>query len=148
MEIHAHDLHKAPSQGWKHYLFEFLMLFLAVFCGFLGKNFREHQVEKQRGEQYILSFYEDLKRDTATFSRIMTADEKKSAALSDLFNCYDTVRKNWRATTCLISIAKNSRSNLSVTFSNGTVQQLKNARGYRLLNTGDRDSIMAYDNAI
>jgi hypothetical protein len=30
METHAHDLHKAPAHGWKHYFFEFLMLFLAL----------------------------------------------------------------------------------------------------------------------
>ena len=23
MEVHAHDLHKAPGHGWKHYAFEF-----------------------------------------------------------------------------------------------------------------------------
>src|SRR5437773_12560964 len=64
METHAHHLHKAPGKKWTHYLFEFLMLFLAVFCGFLAENFREHQVEKERGRQYILSLYEDLKADT------------------------------------------------------------------------------------
>ena len=53
MEVHAHDLHKAHGHGWKHYLFEFLMLFLAVFCGFLAENFREHKVEEERGIQYI-----------------------------------------------------------------------------------------------
>lgn len=33
MEIHAHELHKLKGEGWKHYVYEFLMLFLAVFCG-------------------------------------------------------------------------------------------------------------------
>src|SRR5215470_2458972 len=56
METHAHHLHKAPGKKWTHYLFEFLMLFLAVFCGFLAENFREHLVEKKRSRQYITSF--------------------------------------------------------------------------------------------
>ena len=38
METHAHDLHKVPGHGWKHYFWEFLMLFLAVFCGFLAEK--------------------------------------------------------------------------------------------------------------
>ena len=38
METHAQELHKAPGRGWKHYFFEFFMLFLAVFCGFLAEN--------------------------------------------------------------------------------------------------------------
>lgn len=37
METHANHLHKTPGHGWKHYVFEFLMLFFAVFCGFLAE---------------------------------------------------------------------------------------------------------------
>src|SRR5262249_37129279 len=58
MEPHAHHLHKAPGHGWRHYVFEFLMLFLAVFCGFLAENWREHIVENNREKQYIRSFYQ------------------------------------------------------------------------------------------
>jgi hypothetical protein len=47
METHAHHLHKASGEKIWHYFFEFLMLFLAVFSGFLTENFREHQVEKK-----------------------------------------------------------------------------------------------------
>lgn len=66
METHAHELHKAPGHGWKHYFFEFFMLFLAVFCGFLAENFREHVVEKERGEELAKSFYQELKNDSVT----------------------------------------------------------------------------------
>ena len=124
------------------------MLFLAVFCGFLAENFREHQVEKRKGKEYIRSFCKDLKTDTAAFSRIIKFNEIKLAAFTDIFKCYDTVRKNWRSTSCLIPLVKNSRSNTTVTFSDGTLQQLKNAGGYRMLNTEDRDSIIEYDNSI
>lgn len=41
------------------------MLFLAVFCGFLAENQREHMIEHQREKKYIRSLYEDLKKDTA-----------------------------------------------------------------------------------
>ncbi|HLY72296.1 MAG TPA: hypothetical protein VKR53_21340, partial [Puia sp.] len=63
METHAQELHNAPGHGWKHYLFEFFMLFLAVFCGFLAENWREHIVDLEREQQYIKSFYEDLTAD-------------------------------------------------------------------------------------
>lgn len=29
METQANDLHNLPGKGWKHYFFEFFMLFLA-----------------------------------------------------------------------------------------------------------------------
>jgi hypothetical protein len=143
MEVQAHT--HTPRKNWTHYLWEFIMLFLAVFCGFLAENLREHQVEKQRGKQYIRSFYEDLKTDTVSFLRLIRANEIKTAAFVNLFRCYDTIRKNWRSTSCLIPIIKYSRFNTTVAFADGTLQQLKNAGGYRLLHDEDRDSIMSYD---
>ncbi|MFN2439395.1 MAG: hypothetical protein ABR503_09370 [Chitinophagaceae bacterium] len=35
MEVHHHG-HVHDEKKWKEYIFQFLMLFLAVFCGFLG----------------------------------------------------------------------------------------------------------------
>ena len=64
MEVHAHT-HTARKK-WTHYLWEFLMLFLAVFCGFLAENQREHMVEHQRAKQYAILLYEDIKADTGT----------------------------------------------------------------------------------
>src|SRR4029079_13289699 len=146
MEVHSHA--HTERKKFAHYLWEFLMLFLAVFCGFLAENFREHQVEKQRAKQYVHSFYQDLKTDTATFSRIIKLNERKLVAFEDLFRCYDTLRKNWRSTSCLVPIQKYSRFNTAVVFADGTVQQLRNAGGYRLLHDEDRDSIMDYDKSI
>src|SRR5882672_10823030 len=65
MEIHHPHMEK---KKWTHYLWEFLMLFLAVFCGFLAENFREHQVEKNKEREYILSMIEDLKTDTVNIN--------------------------------------------------------------------------------
>jgi hypothetical protein len=44
MEVHTHT-HTARKK-WTHYFWEFLMLFLAVFCGFGVENFCEHQIKK------------------------------------------------------------------------------------------------------
>lgn len=65
METHAHDLHKAPGHGWKHYVFEFLMLFFAVFCGFLAENYRETLVNKEKEHHYLQNMVVDLKADIA-----------------------------------------------------------------------------------
>ena len=62
MEVHAHA--HTPRKKWTHYLFEFLMLFLAVFCGFMAENQREHYVEAQRAKEYAKSLLNDLKEDT------------------------------------------------------------------------------------
>ena len=67
MEVHAHT--HTPRKKWTHYFWEFLMLFLAVFCGFLAENQREHYVEAHRAEDYAKSFYNDLKSDTADINK-------------------------------------------------------------------------------
>jgi hypothetical protein len=41
------------------------MLFLAVFCGFLAENQREHMVKRHLEKEYIVSMIEDLKNDSA-----------------------------------------------------------------------------------
>ena len=62
MEVHAHT--HTPRKKWTHYFWEFLMLFLAVFCGFLAENEREHIVEAHRAKEYAKSLLNDLKEDT------------------------------------------------------------------------------------
>src|SRR6188768_3713866 len=68
MEVHHHA--HTQRKKWTHYLWEFLMLFLAVFCGFLAENQREHYIEHQREKQYMQSLLEDLQTDTATINRV------------------------------------------------------------------------------
>ena len=56
------------------------MLFLAVFCGFLAENQREHFVEHNREKQYMRSLIEDLETDTLELHRAMIkADSPEKA---------------------------------------------------------------------
>src|SRR6185503_18682097 len=74
MEVHAHT-HTARKK-WTHYFWEFLMLFLAVFCGFMAENIREHKIEQHRAEEFAKSLMQDLQNDTAAITT-----EKKSALI-------------------------------------------------------------------
>jgi hypothetical protein len=44
---------------------EFLMLFLAVFLGFIAENIRENTVEHRRAKEMAVLLFDDLKKDTA-----------------------------------------------------------------------------------
>ncbi|MBK8141365.1 MAG: hypothetical protein IPK57_10300 [Chitinophagaceae bacterium] len=66
MEVHHHS-HTARKK-WTHYFWEFLMLFLAVFCGFLAEYQLEHKIEKDREKIYMQNMLDDLKADTAIYS--------------------------------------------------------------------------------
>jgi len=74
MEVHAHthtadpDSHRGRKK-WTHYFWEFLMLFLAVFCGFLAENQREHFVEAHRAKEYAKSLLGDMRLDTSELRR-------------------------------------------------------------------------------
>jgi hypothetical protein len=78
MEVHRHSSSQGRTKKiWTHYLWEFFMLFLAVFCGFLAEWKLERTLEHHREKQFIRSLSEDLARDTAHlryymhFNRVM-----------------------------------------------------------------------------
>jgi len=122
------------------------MLFLAVFCGFLAEYQLEHQIEKERAKQYIVSLYEDLKNDTTRINQLLEYDNKKIEALGNMYSCYDTVMKNLRSTSCMGGLVIHSRSNKGFVLNDRTLRQLANAGGYRLLHKEDADSIIGYEN--
>jgi hypothetical protein len=86
METHAHHLHKSPGHGWKHYVFEFLMLFLAVFAGFLAENKREHIVEKHRAHQFLQSMLLDVQDNMKHLDSLMQQDHVIIANHDSLVN--------------------------------------------------------------
>ena len=71
MEVHhhAHDP-AAPhhKKNWKNYFWEFLMLFLAVFCGFLAEYQLEQTIERHREKEYATLLIKDLEKDTIQIS--------------------------------------------------------------------------------
>ena len=143
MEVHTHT--HTERKKFTHYLWEFLMLFLAVFAGFLAENWREHIVEHKRGMQYIESFVEDLKIDTARFSGTIKFYEKMYSRLNPLYLCYDSILHNQNATGCLNNILLATNGFADLIYTDRTLQQLKNAGGLRLLEEEDADKIIKYD---
>ena len=146
MEVHAHT-HTARKK-WTHYFWEFLMLFLAVFCGFLAEYQLEHKIERERGKQYIRSFYEDLTTDTSTFSRLITTYEIKMAAMKGRQECFDSLNRNIKSESCFWTLVFHSTNFPDLIYTDRTLQQLKNAGGLRLLKPVDADSILNYDNLL
>src|SRR5215203_2813191 len=73
MEVHAHA--HTPRKKWTHYLWEFLMLFLAVTLGFFVENQREHIVEHQRAKQFAKALIEDLEKDTVEILDVIREDK-------------------------------------------------------------------------
>ena len=122
------------------------MLFLAVFCGFLAENIREHNVEKKKGGQYILSFSEDLKKDTIQCDLSIAELTETMSVLQNLIPCFNTLKENIHKTDCLKEIIIYSRGFKDFIYTDRTMQQLKNAGGLRLIEDKEiADSIIDYD---
>ena len=83
MEVHHHS-HSHGKKNWKSYIWEFLMLFLAVFCGFLAEYQLEQTIEKHRGKEVVISLVEDVKKDTALLNKQLTTLEIKKNILDSL----------------------------------------------------------------
>ena len=88
MEVH-HHAHTARKK-WAHYFWEFLMLFLAVFCGFLAEYQLEHKIEKDREKIYMQNMLEDLEADIAVYADYAN----RNAVIYDLVDTLKMLIKN------------------------------------------------------
>jgi hypothetical protein len=143
MEVHAHS--HTPRKKWTHYFWEFLMLFLAVFCGFLAENQREHMVEHQREKTYMNNLLQDLKRDTAALAYEIKLRNQRRLYADSLISEID-LPETGELLTSLYHHAYSLTSIRIFGYSNTTIQQLKNSGSMRLIRNKEvADSINAYD---
>ena len=84
MEVHHHA--HTSRKKWTHYFWEFLMLFLAVFCGFLAEYQLEHKIERDREKKFIQTFIEDLKFDTAAINKNLLFRKTKGEQIDSLID--------------------------------------------------------------
>jgi hypothetical protein len=145
MEVHAHS-HTARKK-WTHYFWEFLMLFLAVFCGFMAENQREHMIEHQREKKFIRSLISDLSADTNRLGIIIDLRNQRSVMLDSFILLLNKPDAEAYSRTIYYF---NSYATRGVAFrftpADGTLQQLKNGGNLRLIQKSSiSDSIIAYD---
>ena len=146
MEVHAHThIPTGREKKWKHYFWEFLMLFLAVFCGFLAEYQLEHKIESEKGKQYIQSVYEDLKEDTSSLANTIATVSGIIENLKTIATCHDALSEKPKVNPCMLTLFKNSRRIYTFDLTDRTIRQLTNAGGFRLLQKQDADSIMKYE---
>ena len=72
MELH-HPHQVTHKKKWGEYTLEFIMLFLAVFLGFVAENIRETSVERGREKEYAKSLYYEFYADSIAFTHKINA---------------------------------------------------------------------------
>ena len=145
MEVHHHT--NTTRKKWPHYFWEFFMLFLAVTLGFLVENQREHYVEHQREKQFIKSLINDVIADTARLNSIITFRNERERMFDSLSILLDE-GPPYDSTNMLYYYGIFIPRTTAIRFipNDGTLQQLKNAGGLRLIRSRlVADSITRYD---
>ncbi|HEX4878053.1 MAG TPA: hypothetical protein VFV31_15395 [Chitinophagaceae bacterium] len=145
MEVHHHS-HTARKK-WTHYLWEFLMLFLAVTLGFFVENQREHMIEHQREKKFIRSLVSDLEADISRLTTIIQLRNDR-ALLLDSFSTLLNSKEALQHSNDLYYYNSFATRGVAFRFTpvDGTMQQLKNAGNLRLVrNSAVSDSIISYD---
>jgi hypothetical protein len=147
MEVHHHG-HHTGKKTLKNYIWEFLMLFFAVFCGFLAEWRLEVMIENHKEKEYMHSIIEDINADikqtenleVAIKNRLVLTDSLLTEIVTgSITQNSDNANKLWLATMGFPDFVQNDR----------TIQQLKNSGALRLINSKTvSDNIMEYDQVV
>ena len=147
MEVH-HHAHTARKK-WTHYFWEFLMLFLAVFCGFLAVYKLEQTIERHREKEFILSMIEDAMTDTANIHAAIPLNLERAGYADSLSIACLNYRGTQPENTNIYETHRNCIYRPDLVYpTDRTLFQLKNSGGMRLIRKKKAtESIIAYDNS-
>ena len=148
MEVHAHT--HTESKKWTHYIWEFLMLFFAVFCGFLAEYKLEQTIERHREKEYMQLMVEDLKKDTANISTMVAGNRVLISGLDSLLDMLSNRQpnKNYERKLFTYSLMY-TYWYMPIQFSEVTLSQLKYNGGFRLIKKSKVASgILQYDQGL
>ncbi len=149
MEVHHHTHAAHGKKTWRAYFWEFLMLFLAVFCGFLAEYKLEHVVEHQREKEFIHSMVEDLQADHTNLAQYATSLQLGISRMDSLITILDDPKLVKENGSLLYYLARVSPRVSLFNNNSRTLEQLKNSGSFRLIrNAKAANQIMAYYSSI
>jgi len=142
MEVHHHP--EVEHKGFKEYLLEGLMIFLAVTLGFFAESYREHLSETAKEYMYIRSMVSDLKADTVKLDRIIARDSVSHVRMDTLLEYLPMLQNGFN-----IVFHRNESSIMAFPDfvpTDNTIQQLRSSEGMRLIRSQKAvTAILNYD---
>ena len=147
MEVHPHS--HTERKRFTHYLWEFLMLFLAVFCGFLAENIREHGVEKHQEKIYMNNMLDDLKSDTASYKNYASNANLALSAIDSLIYLLKSPERKMNVNR-IYFLARTFTMRNDLLFANERAYaQMKSSGHLRLIHNQEvSDSVSYYYNSL
>ena len=148
MEVHHHG-HVHHQKKWKEYVFQFLMLFLAITLGFFVENQREHFIEHKRAKEYARMLIDDLTFDIGELNRADRVLNKIIIAGDSLAGLLSSNEINKIPGGKLYYYEYWSGWRWKVISRDATLQQLKNSGSMRYMgNTSLIRKIMDYEESL
>src|SRR6185503_17479262 len=142
MEVHHHS--HTSRKKWTHYLWEFIMLFLAVFCGFLAEYQLEHKIEKEKARQYLRSYRDELLLQKTVFAEYKRRYQEKiinSDSVKDIIFNHEENEKLETIKRLIVRVI----TLIDVPFNTSSYDQMINSGALRYINNIRlQDSMSAY----
>lgn len=122
------------------------MIFLAVSTGFFAESYREYLGDREKEKDYMQSMVKDLQRDTVFLNSGFPRKEERLMAIDPVFLFFESHKAPHEIPEYIVAQIKRTAWDRQYDRSSGTINQLKNAGGMRLIQNKDvADSIAAYD---
>jgi hypothetical protein len=140
MEVHHHP--NVEKKGFKEYILEGLMIFIAVTLGFFAENLREHIKDNKEVRQSMQSLESDLKSDVAMYDSSIAINIKNCNMIDTLISLLSQKKETGK----IYFLARKLTTGAGIfTPDSKTFEQLKSTGGLRLIeNQKNMDSINAY----
>ena len=140
MEVHHHP--NVEKKGFKEYILEGLMIFIAVTLGFFAENLREHIKDNKEVRQSMQSLESDLKSDVAMYDSSIAINIKNCNMIDTLISLLSQKKETGK----IYFLARKLTTGAGIfTPDSKTFEQLKSTGGLRLIeNQKNLDSINAY----
>lgn len=141
-----HPLRIHHSKKLKDFIFEFIMLFLAITGSFFMENMRESRIERHKEKEYISSLIKDIENDTSNIQRIIKHNQKLNKGIDSLVSILDNpIPKNIKLREVYNFTFNYLNQYEGFTPNDITIIQLKNSGGLRFIeNKSVSDSIVIY----
>ena len=144
MEVH-HTHHPTHKKKWSEYIIEFIMLFTAVFLGFIAENIREHAVEQNRAKEFSASLVQDLQSDTIAINKQIKSIGLYSAVSDSLLKLSKT-KLEGRNASQFSFYSRFAYWTGPILWNRNTFEQIKNSGSLRYFtNVGLLKKLLEYD---
>jgi hypothetical protein len=118
-----------------HYFFEFFMMFLAVFLGFLADNIRERLVEKKQERVYMQNMLEDLKADIVLYTNYTINNKTVFELIETLVQLLKSPERKQHITKLIYTARMVLPQFKQLFFTERTYEQMKSSGNLRLISS-------------